>query len=227
MSDDVERMRASWDERARAEPMFFIDSDRRDWDPEAFRASGERFVAEALAWAGIDGPGARALEIGCGLGRNAAALAARYARVDALDISPEMLARAERAGLPENVHLALGSGRDLAGLPGGAFDLVFSALVLQHVPADEHVAAYLREIARVLRRGGRAVVQLDTRTPSLAARAAHALPDRLLPPERRRFMRRARRPPERVDGWIGAAGLRIDRERGRGTALHWYALYLA
>src|SRR5689334_17979336 len=121
MSDGVERMRASWDERAREEPMFFIDSDRRDWDAEAFRASGERFVAEALSWAGIPTGGARALEIGCGLGRNAAALAARYARVDAVDISPEMVERARAAGLPENVHVALGTGRDLAGFGDDAF----------------------------------------------------------------------------------------------------------
>ena len=223
-SGDVERMRASWDERAREDPMFFIDSDRRDWDAEAFARSGERFVAEALAWAEVAGGGRRALDLGCGLGRIAAALAPAYERVDAVDISPEMVRRARAAGLPENVHVTLGSGRDLEPFPEGAFDLVLSALVLQHVPEEAHVAAYLREIARVLAPAGRAVVQLDTRAPSLPARAAHALPDRLLPAARRRYMRRARRRPETVAALIAAAGLAVRKERGRGTAMHWYVL---
>lgn len=97
----------------------------------------------------------RAVEIGCGLGRITRPLAERFAEVHAVDISPEMIARArERLRDCANVTLHLGSGEDLAGLPEAYFDFAFSYIVFQHIPARAIIESYVRDAARVLRAGG-------------------------------------------------------------------------
>ena len=135
-----------------------------------------------------------------------------------------MIALASRVGIPANARLHLGSGRDLSGLPSGAFDLAFSQLVFQHIADRSAIASYLDELARTLRPGGVAVLQFDTRPPSVAATALHALPDSLLPRLRRRGARRHRIPPPLLRGWVADAGLRLAGERDPGSAEHWLRL---
>ena len=92
-----------------------------------------------------------------------------FGRVIALDVSPEMLARAqENLADRDNVDWMLGSGCDLAGVPDASCAAVFSYITLQHVPHREAVLAYLRESARVLAPGGRAGLQV--RHPGWRAR---------------------------------------------------------
>ena len=64
-------------------------------------------------------------------------------------------ARRRCAGL-ENVHLAVSSGRDLAGFADGAFDLVFAvdSFPYIHYAGPALVETHFREAARVLRPGG-------------------------------------------------------------------------
>jgi SAM-dependent methyltransferase len=214
-----------WERFAREDPLHYIDPVvSRGLSIEQFVASGEPLVAAALQWAApLPGHG-RALEIGCGVGRFTTALAQRFERVDGIDVSATMIALAARLGTPANAHLQVGSGRDLAGLPDGAFDLAFSHLVFQHIADRSAIASYVRELARTLRPGGVAVLQFDTRPPSAAATVLHALPDPLLPRLRRRGARRHRLPPALLRGWVADAGLTLAAERGPGTAEHWVRL---
>ncbi len=214
-----------WERFAREDPLHYIDPTvSPGMSIEQFVASGEPLVAAALDWAAPLTGRARALEIGCGVGRFTTSLAHRYERVDAVDVSPTMLALAGQLGLPANVHLHLGSGRDLSGLPDGAFDLAFSHLVFQHIADGSAITSYLNELARTLRPGGVAVLQFDTRPSSAAATALHALPDPLLPRLRRRGARRHRIPPPRLRSWVADAGLTLAAERDPGTAEHWLRL---
>ena len=157
---------AFWDERAREHALFFVDNtlDYRDPDVERFWAEGERAVTAILDQLGIEvGTADTVVEIGCGVGRLTRVLAGRAARVVALDVSSEMLARARELNPAlENVTWLHGDGASLAGVEDASADGCFSHVVFQHLPEPELTLGYVREMARVLRPGGWAVFGVST-----------------------------------------------------------------
>ncbi|WP_437878131.1 class I SAM-dependent methyltransferase [Sorangium sp. So ce513] len=114
----------------------------------------EKYAAEALRLADI-GPGARVLDVAAGPG-TLSLLAAREARVTAVDFAPAMVERlrerAARAGL--TVDARVGDGMALP-FDEGSFDAAFSMFGLIFFPDRDRG---FRELFRVLRPGGRAVV---------------------------------------------------------------------
>jgi SAM-dependent methyltransferase len=111
----------------------------------------------------------RVLDLACGHGRHARALAPEVARIVGLDRNPAYLSRARDAGA------ALVRG-DVRALPfrTGCFDAVFSWYSSLFMFGDEENAACLAAAAALLRRGGRIVVHHDN--PARLARqpTAHA-----------------------------------------------------
>ncbi len=93
------------------------------------------------------------LDLGCGTGAGAVALARRYGRghVLALDLSPAMLREARRRRRPWRRFATLCADAARLPLAGGSVELVFSNLMLQWCGDPETV---FRECARVLRPGG-------------------------------------------------------------------------
>ncbi|MGH7731133.1 MAG: class I SAM-dependent methyltransferase [Candidatus Eiseniibacteriota bacterium] len=91
--------------------------------------------------AGVVPPDARdILDVGCGLGRLAARLAAPHRRVTGIDLSPGMVSRAARLAGPSS-SLRFRCGDVLAmDLPPAAFDCVISAATFHHLPTDTAVA---------------------------------------------------------------------------------------
>ena len=103
-------------------------------------------------------PGERILDIGCGTGHQAASLAALGAQVVGVDADPAMLAVA-RAQHPE-VRFEQADAQDadaLAAAARGPSDAVLSNAALHWMPRQDDVIA---GIARVLRPGGRVVVEM-------------------------------------------------------------------
>lgn len=215
----LDNLREHWRAFARSDALraavVGVDVD----DREAFYRSGARDVAGILAFVGSVGR-ERALDLGCGPGRLLPALAAEFERVEGVDIAPEMLDAARLAPLPDNVHLALTSGSDLAAIPDGEIDLAIALLVFQHIPDDEILLKLVREIGRVLKPEGRAFLQFDSRTNNAAVEMIQRLPDRLLPRVRRRYMRRYRRRPEQIAAVLTAARLQVVRNEGAGSGSH-------
>lgn len=101
------------------------------------------------------------LEIGCGFGRHTRALAEVFREVVAIDVSGEMIKRACTLNADlRSVRFIETNGRDLSALPDSSFDLVFSYIVLGHIPEKEIVANYFRETHRVLKGAGLFLINL-------------------------------------------------------------------
>jgi SAM-dependent methyltransferase len=108
----------------------------------------------------------RALDFGCGVGRLTQALASRYREVIGIDIAPSMVELAEQFNQNPSVRFVQSDKVDLSMFPDGHFDLVFSVLVLQHIPPI-HTRRYLVEFSRLLRPGGVLAFQLPGEFNSL------------------------------------------------------------
>lgn len=105
-------------------------------------------------------PGARVLDVGCGVGRWSRLLAARGAQVTGVDLSPTMIAQAERRaradGLAERCRFLV---QDCVQLEvEGPFDLILCVTVLQHMLDAGAPRAAVRRIARRVAPGGHLVV---------------------------------------------------------------------
>lgn len=105
---------------------------------------------------------ARALDYGCGMGRSALPLAEWCEHVYGLDISDSALleaaAHAERSGRHNVEWLQAERLPELAG----AYDIVFSMWVFQHIPSREG-ERILTELIRGMRPGGVGVIHLTLR----------------------------------------------------------------
>ncbi|MFJ4777658.1 class I SAM-dependent methyltransferase [Streptomyces sp. NPDC088762] len=142
-----------------------------DWDRK-FPGDGAAF-ATAVAEFGLR-PGDRVLDAGCGTGRALSPLRAAVGPtglVVGADLTPQMLAAAQRAGRAAEGALLLA---DVARLPlrDGALDAVFAAGLIAHLPDP---VANLRELARVVRPGGRLALFHPIGRAALAARQGREL----------------------------------------------------
>lgn len=151
-------MKSEWDERARENAMHYVASGSAEWDKAEFLASGgvdtDDFVVKDLdvLTRGLDPGQMVMLEIGCGPGRMTRYLADIFGRVEAVDVSGEMIALArENLGSRANVGLHETSGADLAPFSDATFDLCFSYITFQHIPSREAVVSYLEEVHRTLK----------------------------------------------------------------------------
>lgn len=174
-------MRQDWETRAHTDLLYSIDAQNRHWEVEDFYARGPDLVAASvdpvLDHFRVDPSGLRVLEIGCGIGRLFAGLAARFAEVWGTDISLSMIEFGQRH-CPVPATWILGDGASLEGLDDASVDHVLSYEVFGHIPNLDIVHNYLRETFRVLRPGGTFQVQLRGRSDSLRQATVRALPRR-------------------------------------------------
>ncbi|MFF4420803.1 class I SAM-dependent methyltransferase [Streptomyces sp. NPDC001549] len=104
---------------------------------------------------GLIAPG-RALDLGCGPGRNALYLASLGFEVDAVDLSPAAIAwgeeRAREAGARIRFHR--GNAFDLAATTlSGPYDLIYDSGCFHHLPPHRRIS-YLALLERSLAPGG-------------------------------------------------------------------------
>lgn len=119
----------------------------------------------------------RVLEVAVGTGRNLA-LFPPGVQLTGIELSPAMLERARRRAraLGMAADLRQGDAQSL-DLPDGGFDTVVATLSLCSIPDD---VAAVREMARVLRPGGRLVLLDHVASSSPAVRLAQSALDPLL-----------------------------------------------
>ena len=198
-------------------PSTTSPSNRDEWTAGDFYAMGADRAAAVLEWARPRR--GRMLEIGCGAGRMLVHFAPEFERVDGVDIAPEMLAAAREATMPANVELSLVDGASLAPFEDAASTSCSRSRSSSTSPTAAWSAPTSTRPARVLRPGGRAVIQFDSRPQAALRRLVLRLPDPLLPRDHRRYIRRY--PVPRLAGRARRrAGLELVDERGIGTDDH-------
>jgi len=105
---------------------------------------------------------ARALEIGCGSGRLMRPMSRHFLEIHGVDVSSELIQEA-REGLRDlpNARPQQIRGTSLEDFADQSFDFVYSFDLFPHIPSQQLVIAFLREIHRVLRPGGLARLQFN------------------------------------------------------------------
>jgi SAM-dependent methyltransferase len=233
----LDQVSRAWTTLGAADPFWAVcvDPDRRGgrWDVGEFMASGRAEIGLAmdrLAELGLGAAREAALDFGCGVGRLTAALAGHFGSVTGVDISEPMLARARDllADQP-GCRLVRNDRPDLSCFADASFDLVYSSLVLQHMPGDL-AAGYLREFVRVTRPGGAVLLVV----PAGHRRTPRGLVYSLAPQpvigflQRRLFgypaaMQMHTLPARRVRPIVEAAGGRLLASDARsGVGDHWH-----
>jgi SAM-dependent methyltransferase len=160
-----------WEALAAEDALWAVSGKRgtrgQPWEVDDFMATGELEVAhvlDAAAELGLPAQRRAALDFGCGLGRVTRALAGRFERCEAVDVSQRMVEHARRLnGDLENCTFQASDKSDLSYFEARAFDLVYSSFVLQHLPSRELAAGYIREFLRVVRPDGLVVFQMPDR----------------------------------------------------------------
>jgi SAM-dependent methyltransferase len=225
-------MRAYWDEGARRNAVWYVDTslDYDEPDLERFFETGKVIVDEALDAAPVQPAGrGLAVEIGCGLGRICQALTTRFDRVIGVDISPEMLKQAREHVQDPKVEFVLGDGVSLGALETASADLVLSFTVFQHIPSVTVICDYLTEAGRVLKPGGVFVFQWNNEPGALRWRVRRAVLSTLQRTgvRRERHDRNApeflgsRVPVELIEPALNQGGLQLKGIRGEGTLFAW------
>jgi ubiquinone/menaquinone biosynthesis C-methylase UbiE len=129
-------------------------------DPLLFRGQLRALWRRTVELARLE-PGEQALDVGCGTGTLALALAGRVgasSRIVGIDPSAQQIARARvkaaRRHVPIEFQIAV---IEELPFPDRTFDVVFSTLMMHHLPAPLKRQG-LAETARVLKPGGRLII---------------------------------------------------------------------
>ena len=139
------------------------DQQPRDWDVDAFFATGVadvRWLMTEVDRVSPRLPRRSALDFGCGVGRISRALSSHFERVVGVDVARSMVRRARQLNAKvSGCEFRINHSSRLRALQSDAFDLVYSRLVLQHIP-PRSARRYIGEFVRVLAPGGLLMFQL-------------------------------------------------------------------
>lgn len=136
--------------------------DERRYESAEGRLFSDMEIAHLRSWLGL-APGARVLDIPAGTGRLSWGLADSGATIVGVDISANMLqvaAGKQRAADGKNVHFLQGSGLQLP-FPDSTFDALLSFKFF-HLVANDQKPAFIKEMTRVLKPGGRLVAEFNS-----------------------------------------------------------------
>jgi 2-polyprenyl-6-hydroxyphenyl methylase/3-demethylubiquinone-9 3-methyltransferase len=150
--------------------------------------------------------GSKALDIGCGGGILAEALAAQGATVTGIDMAPAPLAvaRLHQAESGTSVDYQQATAEEFASRHAAQFDVVTCLEMLEHVPSPSGVVA---ACARLVRPGGQIFFSTINRNPKsfLFAIVGAEYLLRLLPTGTHQYEKFIR--PSELEAWARSAGL--------------------
>jgi glycosyltransferase involved in cell wall biosynthesis/ubiquinone/menaquinone biosynthesis C-methylase UbiE len=164
------KIQQAWDQFGREDPFWAVltnpDKKGGRWSEAEFFATGRHDIQAALqriTSLGIGLTFEKALDFGCGPGRLTQALAGHFREAHGVDIASSMIAKAQELNkYGERCIYHLNARPDLQLFAANTFDLVYSWLVLQHMP-KQLALGYIAEFARVTKPGGVMVFQIPDR----------------------------------------------------------------
>ena len=187
-----------WDPESEFRPLHAINPLRLEWIDELAALQGKR-----------------ALDVGCGGGILAEAMAHKGAHVKGIDlaIKPLQVAtlHANKSGAPVSYQAI--SAENLAQREPEVYDVVTCMEMLEHVPRPELV---VQACARLVAPGGWVFFSTINRNPLswLMAIFGAEYVLRILPKKTHTYSKFIR--PEELKAWAGAAGLRLQDQHGLG-----------
>lgn len=193
-----------------AEIARFEAAASRWWDPQGEMRPLHDLNPVRLQYVERAGPlaGRKVLDVGCGGGLLAEAMARKGARVTGIDLADDLLQVARLHALDSGIELdyLLESAETHVPAHAGAYDIVTCMEMLEHVPDP---TAVIDALARLVRPGGHVFISTLNRTLKSYALAVvgaeYVL--RLLPPGTHTYEKFIR--PSELRQWARAAGLTV------------------
>jgi 2-polyprenyl-6-hydroxyphenyl methylase/3-demethylubiquinone-9 3-methyltransferase len=182
----------------------------RWWDPEGEMRPLHELNPVRLEYVERRGPvaGQRVVDVGCGGGLLAEAMARRGARVTGIDLAPDLLQVANLHALESGIAVdyRLEAAEQHAREHAGAYDLATCMEMLEHVPDPRSV---VNALASLVRPGGQVFVSTINRTPRAYLHAVVGAEYllRLLPRGTHTYEKFIR--PSELAAWGRTAGLEI------------------
>jgi 2-polyprenyl-6-hydroxyphenyl methylase / 3-demethylubiquinone-9 3-methyltransferase len=199
-----------------AELAKFSDLAHRWWDPESEFRPLHQINPLRLDWIQSQVPlaGKRVLDVGCGGGILADAMARKGADVLGIDLSGKALKVAQLHALEAgtaNIEYREVSAEALAVQMPGSFDVVTCMEMLEHVPDP---ASVVRSVASLVKPGGWVFFSTINRNPKsfLFAIIGAEYVLNLLPKGTHEFMKFIR--PSELAGFCRGSGLELVQSRG-------------
>jgi 2-polyprenyl-6-hydroxyphenyl methylase/3-demethylubiquinone-9 3-methyltransferase len=193
-----------WDPRGPMRPLHAMNPARIGW---ILSHAARRFPTAE---------GVRLLDVGCGAGLAAEALARHGFAVLGVDAAADVIAVAKAHAGASGPRYRVGVAEDLLA-EGLQFPVITALEVIEHVPDP---AAFIRVLVRLLAPGGLLVLSTlnRTRRSFLVAKLGAEYVMRLLPVgthDWRRFI-----PPAELAGMVRDAGARVTDTAGLSPSLH-------
>jgi ubiquinone/menaquinone biosynthesis C-methylase UbiE len=147
--------KAYYDTEATAREMGSLDHCQHNNNPDYWGYLLIDVATKPKEW-----EGKKALDVGCGTGRNIKNLlkVTNFERVDGVDISGHIIKEADRQLSLEypkdKFDLYTSNGVDLDVLPSDEYDFICSTIVFQHIPVYSIRQALIQDIYRSLTKGG-------------------------------------------------------------------------
>jgi len=165
----IQKHKQDWEELGNLNPLWSILTTHREWDLNEFFLTGEKEIQAVMVRAkqlGYPRIYESALDFGCGVGRLTRVLANYFPKCYGVDIAESMIALAKELNQSSmGCIFCVNSEPHLQMFSDNSFDMVYTNIVLQHLPNTQIIKLYIDEFTRILKEGGLLVFQLPSYIP--------------------------------------------------------------
>jgi len=169
----LEKLKEEWDDLAIIDPLWAILSDPKQrfnkWENDEFFSTGDKEIETIMKTAvaiGYPKYREKVLDFGCGVGRLTRALSKYFEECIGVDIAENMISKAKELNHDfPNCHFMVNTEENLKTFDSNYFDMIYTSLVLQHLPDKSIIKSYILEFIRTLKVNGILIFQLPAYIP--------------------------------------------------------------